>query len=27
MMRDSVQMFMDVFIIRWNSLKGRYQRK
>ena len=27
MMRDSVQMFMDVFIIRWNSLKGRYRRK
>jgi glycosyltransferase involved in cell wall biosynthesis len=27
MMRDSVQMFLDVFIIRWNSLKGRYRRK
>lgn len=27
MMRDSVQMFMDVFIIRWNALQGRYRRK
>ena len=27
MMRDSVQMFLDVFIIRWNSLKGRYRGK
>jgi glycosyltransferase involved in cell wall biosynthesis len=27
MMRDSVQMFLDVFIIRWNSLRGRYHRK
>jgi dolichyl-phosphate beta-glucosyltransferase len=26
MMRDSVQMFVDVFIIRWNSLMGRYPR-
>jgi glycosyltransferase involved in cell wall biosynthesis len=26
MMRDSVQMFLDVFIIRWNGLLGRYQR-
>jgi dolichyl-phosphate beta-glucosyltransferase len=24
MLRDSVQMFLDVFIIRWNSLIGRY---
>jgi glycosyltransferase involved in cell wall biosynthesis len=24
MFRDSVQMFLDVFIIRWNSLTGRY---
>jgi dolichyl-phosphate beta-glucosyltransferase len=24
MLRDSVQMFLDVFIIRWNSLTGRY---
>jgi dolichyl-phosphate beta-glucosyltransferase len=24
MMRDSVQMFLDVFVIRWNSLTGRY---
>jgi dolichyl-phosphate beta-glucosyltransferase len=26
MMRDSVQMFLDVFVIRWNSLRGRYRR-
>ena len=26
MMRDSVQMFLDVFIIRWNALTGRYPR-
>ena len=26
MLRDSVQMFLDVFIIRWNSLMGRYPR-
>jgi len=26
MMRDSLQMFLDVFIIRWNSLLGRYPR-
>jgi glycosyltransferase involved in cell wall biosynthesis len=26
MWRDSVQMFLDVFIIRWNSLSGRYPR-
>jgi dolichyl-phosphate beta-glucosyltransferase len=26
MMRDSVQMFLDVFVIRWNSLTGRYPR-
>lgn len=26
MMRDSVQMFLDVFIIRWNALRGRYHR-
>jgi dolichyl-phosphate beta-glucosyltransferase len=24
MLRDSVQMFLDVFLIRWNSLTGRY---
>jgi dolichyl-phosphate beta-glucosyltransferase len=24
MMRDSLQMFADVFIIRWNALTGRY---
>ena len=26
MMRDSIQMFIDVFTIRWNSLLGRYRR-
>jgi glycosyltransferase involved in cell wall biosynthesis len=26
MMRDSVQMFLDVFVIRWNALTGRYPR-
>lgn len=24
MMHDSLQMFLDVFVIRWNSLRGRY---
>jgi glycosyltransferase involved in cell wall biosynthesis len=27
MMRDSIQMFIDVFIIRWNSLTGEYPRR
>jgi glycosyltransferase involved in cell wall biosynthesis len=27
MFRDSLQMFTDVFIIRWNGLKGRYRRE
>jgi dolichyl-phosphate beta-glucosyltransferase len=27
MLRDSIQMFLDVFIIRWNALRGRYPRK
>jgi glycosyltransferase involved in cell wall biosynthesis len=27
MLRDSVQMFLDVFAIRWNSVMGRYPRK
>jgi len=27
MLRDSLQMFVDVFTIRWNSLMGRYPRK
>lgn len=27
MMRDSIQMFIDVFTIRWNALKGCYPRK
>jgi len=26
MMRDSIQMFVDVFTIRWNSVLGRYRR-
>jgi glycosyltransferase involved in cell wall biosynthesis len=26
MMRDSIQMFIDVFIIRWNALRGRYKK-
>ena len=26
MLRDSLQMFLDVFIIRWNAVKGRYPR-
>ncbi len=27
MLRDSVQMFLDVFTIRWNALLGRYRRE
>jgi len=27
MMRDSIQMFVDVFTVRWNSLLGRYRRR
>lgn len=27
MLRDSVQMFLDVFTIRWNALLGRYRRQ
>jgi glycosyltransferase involved in cell wall biosynthesis len=27
MLHDSVQMFIDVFTIRWNALTGRYPRK
>lgn len=26
MLRDSIQMFVDVFRIRWNALRGRYPR-
>lgn len=26
MLRDSVQMFLDVLVIRWNALAGRYPR-
>ncbi len=27
MLRDSIQMFMDVFTIRWNALLGRYPKQ
>jgi len=27
MMRDSIQMFVDVFTIRWNALRGCYPRR
>jgi glycosyltransferase involved in cell wall biosynthesis len=27
MFRDSIQMFLDVFTIRWNSIMGRYPRR
>jgi hypothetical protein len=27
MMRDSIQMFLDVLTIRWNALLGRYPRQ
>jgi glycosyltransferase involved in cell wall biosynthesis len=27
MMRDSIQMFLDVFTIRWNALRGRYPKR
>jgi len=27
MLRDSIQMFVDVFTIRWNSILGRYRRR
>jgi len=27
MLRDSVQMFLDVFTIRWNAMLGKYPRK
>jgi dolichyl-phosphate beta-glucosyltransferase len=27
MLRDSVQMFVDVFTIRWNALRGRYPKR
>ena len=27
MMRDSVQMFLDVVVIRWNALRGRYRKE
>jgi dolichyl-phosphate beta-glucosyltransferase len=26
MLRDSVQMFLDVLVIRWNALRGRYRK-
>ncbi|MGB7438236.1 MAG: dolichyl-phosphate beta-glucosyltransferase [Candidatus Acidiferrum sp.] len=27
MLRDSLLMFVDVFVIRWNGLNGRYRRR
>ena len=27
MLRDCLQMFLDVFTIRWNGIRGRYPRK
>lgn len=27
MLRDSIQMFLDVLIIRWNALRGRYPKR
>jgi dolichyl-phosphate beta-glucosyltransferase len=27
MMRDSLKMFVDIFAIRWNAIKGRYPRQ
>ena len=27
MLRDSIQMFLDVFTVRWNALLGRYRRQ
>jgi len=27
MIRDSVQMFLDVVVIRWNALRGRYRKE
>ena len=26
MMRDSIQMFLDVFKIRWNAITGHYRK-
>ena len=26
MLRDSLKMFIDIFVIRWNALSGRYAR-
>lgn len=26
MLRDSMQMFLDIFVIRWNALLGRYRK-
>lgn len=27
MLRDSMKMFVDIFVIRWNALSGRYARE
>ena len=26
MLRDSLKMFIDIFVIRWNALSGKYAR-
>ena len=26
MLRDSLQMFLDIFVIRWNGVRGRYHK-
>jgi len=26
MLRDSIRMFLDIFLIRWNALRGQYPR-
>lgn len=26
LLKDSVQMFLDVFVIRWNAVRGRYRK-
>ncbi len=27
MLKDSIKMFVDIFVIRWNSLSGKYSRE
>jgi hypothetical protein len=26
MLRDSLQMFLEVFLIRWNAIRGKYKK-